>query len=224
MQYFSKLFSRAPFDLLELHMEKVIACLVQLDEVLNIFEGTEPARLELLARCVSELEHEADLIKNDIRSTLPKSFLFTVDRGNFLEILAVQDDLADVAEEIANLLTMKSLTIPPDIKDDFHTYKNKNMEAVLCVKEIVFSFEELLEASFGGPVAEKIQRKIEETAFTEHEADILKHKLLTSLLKISDTLSTADFYLWMRITDALGKISHSAEKLALRIGMLLDFK
>ena len=98
------------------------------------------------------------------------------------------------------------------------------MEAVLCVKEIVFSFEELLEASFGGPVAEKIQRKIEETAFTEHEADILKHKLLTSLLKISDTLSTADFYLWMRITDALGKISHSAEKLALRIGMLLDFK
>jgi predicted phosphate transport protein (TIGR00153 family) len=224
MQYFSKLFSRAPFDLLELHMEKVIACLVKLDEVLKIFEDTELSKLESFAESVSELEHEADLIKNDIRQTLPQSYLFSVDRANFLEILAVQDDLADVAEEIANILTIKPLQIPPKIKEALHDYKNKNMEAVWDVKEIVFSFEELLEASFGGPVAEKIQSKIDDTAFKEHESDIMKRKLLKELFNIADSLSTPDFYLWVHLIEAIGKISHSAEKLSLRIGMLLDFK
>ncbi|MBM3192891.1 MAG: TIGR00153 family protein [Chlamydiae bacterium] len=224
MQYFTKLFSRAPFNLLELHMEKVIACLVKLDDVLKIFEGTDLAKLESLSVGVSELEHEADLIKNDIRSTLPQSFLFSVDRSHFLEILSVQDDLADVAEEIANLLTVKELVIPFSIRADLHAYKNKNMEAVWDVKEIVFSFEELLEASFGGPIAEKIQDKIDQTAYKEHEADILKRKLLKSLFTISDSLSTPDFYLCMHLIEAIGKISLSAEKLAIRIGMLLDFK
>ncbi len=224
MQYFSKLFSRAPFELLELHMEKVIACLVKLDEILKIFEDTDLSKLETFSASVSELEHEADLIKNDIRSTLPQSFLFSVDRSNFLEILSVQDDLADVAEEIANLLTIKQLAIPPEIKTDLTAYKNKNMEAVWDVKEIVYSFEELLEASFGGPIAVKIQNKIDQTAYKEHEADLLKRKLLKGLFNIAGSLSTPDFYLWMHLIEAIGKISHSAEKLALRIGMLLDFK
>ena len=205
-------------------MEKVLACLVKLDEVLKIFEGTDLIQLEYLSGVVSELEHDADLIKNDIRSTLPQSFLFSVDRSNFLEILSIQDDLADVAEEIANILTIKELQIPPDIKADFLAFKNKNMEAVWTVKEIVFNFEELLEASFGGPIAEKMQNKIDETAYTEHEADLLKRRLLKSLFNIADRMSTPDFYLWMHLIEAMGKISHSAEKLALRIGMLLDFK
>ncbi len=224
MQYFSKLFSRAPFELLELHMEKVIACLVKLDELLRIFEDTDLIKLETLSQIVSEIEHEADMIKNDIRSTLPQSFLFSIDRSNFLEILSVQDDLADVAEEIANLLTIKQMVIPPDIKADLTAYKDKNMEAVWDVKEIVFSFEELLEASFGGPVAQKIQIKIEQIAYKEHESDLLKRKLLKSLFNISESLSTPDFYLCMHLIEAIGKISHSSEKLALRIGMLLDFK
>lgn len=224
MQYFSKLFSRAPFDLLELHMEKVIACLIKLDEVLRIFEETDLTKLESFATAVSELEHEADLIKNDIRATLPKNFLFSIDRANFLEILSIQDDLADTAEEIANLLTIKQLPVHPHIRQDLDAYKAKNMEAVWDVKEIVFSFEELLEASFGGPIAEKIQTKIDQTAYKEHEADLLKRKLLKGLFHISDSLSTPDFYLWMHLIEAIGRISHSSEKLALRIGMLLDFK
>ena len=98
------------------------------------------------------------------------------------------------------------------------------MEAVWDVKEIIFSFDELLEASFGGPVAIKIQEKISQIAYKEHEADLLKRKLLKELFQIADSLSTPDFYLWMHLMDSMGRISHSSEKLALRIGMLLDFK
>ena len=129
MHYFTKLFSRAPFDLLEIHMEKVIACLVKLDEVLLSFKEGHLDQAGSFAESVSELEHEADLIKNDIRSMLPKSLLFSVDRSNFLEILSIQDDLADTAEEIANLLTIKSLTIPPSIQEPFDAYREKNMAA-----------------------------------------------------------------------------------------------
>ena len=71
MHYFTKLFSRAPFDLLEIHMEKVIACLVKLDEVLLSFKEGNLDQAGSFAESVSELEHEADLIKNDIQTLEP---------------------------------------------------------------------------------------------------------------------------------------------------------
>lgn len=225
MNYFSKLFVKAPFDLLQLHMEKVMSCLGKLDELLHIFDEINCSnQMDLLAQKVSEFEHEADLVKNDIRASLPRRILFPVDRGNFLEILSLQDDLADLAEDIAGILTIKPLVIPEKMRNDLLLYKGKVMDTVWEVREIVYSFDGLLEASFGGPFAEVIQGKIDQTAFKEHEADVLHYKLKKILFTEVEGLSTPDFYLWVQLIEDIGKIAHVAEKLALRIGMLLDLK
>jgi predicted phosphate transport protein (TIGR00153 family) len=224
MNYFSKLFVRTPFDQLLSHMEKVVACLAKTAELLQVFEEASLSELDLLAARISEFEHEADLIKNDIRATLPKSFLFQFDRSNFLEILTLQDDLADVAEDIAAQLTTKKLHILPEMKEDFKLYVSKNMETVWDVKEIVLSIDELVEASFGGRVAEKVRAMIDQTAYREHEADLMKKKIIKLLFNMEGMLTFTDFYLWMRLIEDIGNLSHFAEKLALRFGMLLDTK
>ncbi|MBS0586119.1 MAG: DUF47 domain-containing protein [Verrucomicrobia bacterium] len=224
MYYLSKLFAKAPFDLLQLHMEKVIACLSKLDDVLRLWGETSQEELEELSKKVSELEYDADLIKNEIRTLLPRRFLFSVDRHNFLEILALQDKLSDIAEDIAGLLSLKLLEIPPSLKEPLRQYQNKTMETVWEVKEIVFSFDQLLEVSFGGPVAEKIRTQIEKTAHKEHEAEVLGKILTKALFQIGDDLKTADFYLWIRLIEDMGRMAHLAEKIALRIGMLLDIR
>src|SRR5580704_14962761 len=144
MIYFTRLFSKPPFDYLQLHMDKVTACLAQLGELFQALEQLTPDELEKISEKVSEYEHEADLIKNDIRVSLPKNFLLPIDRTSFLEILHLQDDLADTAEDIASLLTLKPLLIFDAIREDFKRYIEKSFETVWDLKEIVFNFDQLI--------------------------------------------------------------------------------
>lgn len=224
MNYFTKLFTRAPFDYLQLHMEKVIACMVKLKEIFALLETGEGEKIQPIAEKVSEFEHEADLIKNDIRTSLPNSFLFPVDKSNFLEILSLQDSIADSAEDIAGYLMIKELKIFEEIREDFQKYVEKIFEATWDVKEIVFNLDQLLEASFGGPIAETTRAQIEQVAFKEHQADLIKQRLIKRIFQRSEQLKTADFFLWIRLVEEMGVLVHFAEKLALRIGMIVDFK
>lgn len=224
MNYFSKLFTKAPFDLLQLHMEKVIACVVKLDELLLDFHKGDLSRAEELATSISEYEHEADIIKNDIRASLPHSLFFTAPRSTFLDILSIQDDLSDTAEEIGGLLTIKPLVIPSALKESFLLFQKQNIDSVWDIKNIVFSFDELLEASFGGPVADKLKARIDQAVYKEHENDLMRRKLIKDLFALSGELSPPDFFLWVRLIELIGSMSHISEKLALRIGMLLDFQ
>ncbi len=229
MNYFAKLLLvKTPFDLLQLHMEKVVACLAKLSEIFTEFlEGGDDAHLEKinqLAIEVSEYEHEADLVKNDIRKSLTKSFLFPIDRNNFLEILTLQDNIADIAEEIANFLMIKPLTIPTEVKELLRAYIDKNMDAASVIKGIVLSFDQLLEASFGGPIAVKVKEKVDLLAFKEHESNLLRRKTIKTLFRMGDQFDPPSFMLLTRLIEDIGHIAHYAEKVALRIEMVLDVK
>ena len=223
MKYFSKLLLvKTPFDLHMLHMEKVVACLAKLSEIFTMVFDEKFDKIEDLAKLVSAHEHDADLVKNDIRKSLTKSFLFPIDRTNFLEILTLQDNIADIAEEIAGLLMIKQLTPPPEIKGLLKEYIDKNMDCFMDIKDIVLSFDQLLEASFGGPLATKVKEQVDAIAYKEHESSKLRRETIKALFSIGDQFSAPDFYLWMNFIENIGCIAHFSEKVALRIEMVLD--
>ena len=57
------------------------------------------------------MEHVADKIKDEIRGNLTRRLFLPIDRERVPEILAFQDSLADRAEDVAVLLTIKRLKI-----------------------------------------------------------------------------------------------------------------
>ena len=61
---------------------------------------------------IFEKEAEADRIKNDLRGALPKSLFMPVDRRDLLEVLQMQDSIADTAQDIAGLLIERRMEIP----------------------------------------------------------------------------------------------------------------
>ncbi len=224
MNLFSALFPSPPLSNLQIHMQKVCACLAKLKELCALRLEADSKKIEDAAKIISELEHEADLVKNDIRSSLPKTFLFSIDRINFLEILNLQDNLADVAEDIGDLLILKPLTTLPEIEEKLAEYIDTNLDTTWILKEIVFELDTLIEASFGGPIAIKILGKIGEITQMEHEADLIRKELKKTLFSLSDKLSFTDFTLWLKFIEAIALISHNAEKEAIRIGMLLNIR
>lgn len=224
MYIFSKLFPKTPLSHLQFHMEKVCACIVTLKSLCEIYTEDNREKIEERVKKISSLEHEADLIKNDIRSSLPKSFLFSIDRINFLEILALQDTLADICEDIGDTLVLRKLASLPKLEEKIEEYIDINTDATWILKEIVFNLNTLIEASFGGPVALKMQEQINDISLKEYESDRAKKELKKLLFSHSKDLDYSDFLLWLNFIDEIGEISHTAEKQALRIGMLLNKK
>lgn len=218
------LFGRSPFAPLQSHMEKVGACVHLLKDLVKAIEAKNESQVETIAARIAELEQEADLTKNDIRNHLPKSIFLPIDRGSLLEILSIQDDIADSAEDVAVLATLKSIELTDTFRDDFLEFLNKNVEAFEGARRIIKELHELLESSFGGIEAEKVRNMVDQVAFKEHEADIIQRKLLKSLFRAEDEMSYSTFHLWQKIFEAIGAISNLSEKLANRIRTMLELK
>lgn len=218
------LFGRSPFAPLQSHMEKVEQCVKEVKGLFDALEKKDYALVEQIGEIISKYEHQADLVKNDIRNHLPASLYLPIDRSSLLEILAIQDNIADKAEDIGVLLSLKPIEILDRFRQDFRDFLNKNIESFETARRVIQEMHELLESSFGGAEAEKVRKMVEAVAFKEHEADLIQRKLLKSLLSAEDEMSYSTFFLWQKIFEAIGAISNLSEKLANRIRMTLDLK
>ncbi len=173
----ARLFGKSPFAPLQTHMGKVASCVSKLPLLFSAIISGDVQAAETIAAEISKLEHEADLTKNDIRNHLPTSLFLPVDRGSLLEILSLQDSLADQAESIAHLAALRGLTLPLFSEPDFSLLCKKTLDAFWLVRDVVKELDELLESSFGGIEAEKVKGMIEQIAFLEYEASLQQRRL-----------------------------------------------
>lgn len=224
MRGYLNLFGRSPIAPIQSHMDQVARCVHMLPELFAALAEGAYSQVEELTKKISEGEHQADIIKNDIRNHLPKSLILSIDRNNLLDILSMQDSIADIAEDIAVLVTLKPLVILSDFSNELLAFMHKNIEAFDEAHKIIIELNELSESSFGGLEAEKVRALVDLVAFKEHEADLMQRKLLAKLLALEDEISFATFYLWQKIFQALAALSDLAEKLANRVRMILELQ
>lgn len=224
MQTLARLFARSPFAPLRTHMAKVANCVHEIAPLFEALEKRDYALVEAIAVKISKLEHEADLAKNDIRNNLPTGLFMPIARGSLLELLSLQDDLADHAEDLAVLLTFRPIAIEPYLKSELSDLLKKNLDAFNGACAIIQEMEQLLESSFGGVEAEKVKKMVEKVAFLEHEADLVQRKLVKTLFSHSDSMPPATFFLWMKVIHELSSLSDESETLANRVRMTLEVK
>jgi len=215
----ARLFGKSPFAPLQTHMEKVYDCIKKLKQIFEAIVNSKYEKIETLVQELSKLEHEADLTKNDIRNHLPKSIFLPIDRSELLDILSIQDSIADKAEEIGHLLILKPIE---HSLFELKTFFEKNEEAFVEVYNIMKEMDNLLETSFGGMEAQKVKAMIDHTSYKEYESDIMKHKITKNFFEHADHLNAPTFYLFMKLMDEISAISHISEKLAMRIRLILD--
>ncbi len=224
----ARLFGKSPFAPLQTHMKRVTCCIEKLSILIDTLPQMNLGKIEKLSQELCALEQEADQTKNDIRNHLPKSLFLPIDRSHLLDILSIQDSIADKAEEIGILLSFKNLEVEssqePELMQGLTDLKNKSLEAFNLARKIIEEIEELLESSFGGLEAEKVKQLIEETSKKEEEAHQIQQKLMKRVISHTPTFSAPDFYLWVGLTEETGAIAEISERLANKIRMILELK
>jgi predicted phosphate transport protein (TIGR00153 family) len=220
----ARLFGRSPFVPLQLHLDKISDCVEASVALLDRIRCGDTTNIGEEARVVSKLEHKADLVKNDIRNNLPRGLFMAIDRGQLLEILSLQDSIADKAEDIAVLMSIRPVKILPELSEPLKEYVDGNISAFHKVKEVMRELDALIESGFGGAEANKVEVMIEKVAHCEHECDIMQRKLMKNVLDSEDKLSVGDFFVWQQLLREIAGISNQSEKLANRVRMLLTLK
>ncbi len=220
----ARLFGRSPFVPLQLHLDKVADCVEAAFSLLErIREGEDP-NVEETAREISKLEHKADLVKNDIRNNLPRGLFLAIDRSQLLEILSLQDSIADKAEDIGILMSLRSAKMLDSLVEPFGEYIKGNKDAFHKARDVMRELDALIESGFGGVEATRVVQMVDAVAESEHNCDIMQRKLMKQVLDHEDELSVGNFFVWQRLLHEIAGISNYSEKLANRVRMLLTLK
>jgi uncharacterized protein Yka (UPF0111/DUF47 family) len=76
---------------------------------------------------------------------------------------------------------------------------------------LIHELENLLEASFGGVEAEKVEKAGHQLATYEWEADKKQFILAQKLFSLGDGISAADLLLWNEVNKKLGAVADKSE-------------
>lgn len=221
MNAIARLFGRSPFGPTVEHMRRVMTCV---DELPALFAAVVAedlvARDAVLAR-IDELEALADEAKHEIRNHLPKAVFLPIDRRDLLEIVHLQDAMADSLQEAAGLLTLKPLPVPVELRDELRIFAAQIHTECRRLAGIMEHLDELVESIFGGPEAEVVLGLIEELGQAENKSELLSRKLARRLFALGDALPPVDTMLWLRIIETTAEIANNAERTASRLRLLI---
>lgn len=207
-----KIFSRSPFEPLTEHLKKCVETAKKVPDLMAAFKKGDHVTTKEIAKQIMVLEHDADIIKTEIRDHLPKTLFLPVDRRDLLRILSAQDDIADQVEDLAVVITIKEgLPIPTQMIEELDRVCGLVMECVQGALIIGNEIGELLESGFGGPEAERVFGLIKDVGEMEHKADKRQYKLSQLLMQFEDQMKPSDLILWIEVIKNLGKIANAAE-------------
>ena len=216
------LFKDSPFEPLRYHMKSVMECVVFVRPMFEAVRDVQFDVLQDLAKKVFKAEHRADIIKDDIRGTIPKRFFLPVYRGDLLGYVKLQDDMADSVEDLAVLLTIKQLPLPKVLVELTFEYVAKVEQVCQESYELSEYLPTLVEGDMIGTEAENALRMVADVEKREWESDRLQYTLSQDLFALEDDLRATDIFLWFRIFGELGQLANFAEKTADRVRRMLS--
>lgn len=215
------IFGRSPVRPLQQHMAKVAACS---DELLNFITAAiegDWTRAAQAREAVTRLENEADDIKTELRLHLPKSLFMPVARADILDLLTVQDKVANKAKDISGLMTGRKMDIPEGIKEKFRAFVERSVDAVKQADKTVNELDELFETGFRGAEVKIVESMITELDRIEHDTDDLQVQLRADLFMMEKDMAPVDVMFLYRIFDWVGDLADQAQRVGSRLQLLI---
>lgn len=218
---FFGLFGKSPFGPLAQHTERVHDTVVLIRPLFEAFVDGNWDEVESVYDQISRLEHKADKLKNEIRDHLPKSLFLPVDRGDVLLFLKEQDKIADAAEDLGVLLTMRRTPTPETMRPAVLDLVDLAVRTAEAWFEAARELPTLQEASFTGPEVEKVMQRIAAVSDLEWEADKLQAQVSKSLYDHEQELGAVSVMFWTGIIRTLGEVANRAENTADLLRLML---
>ncbi len=220
--YISKLFGSSPVAPLQKHMAACRAATTELSPFFTHTVAGNWTEVDESRNRIVDWEKRADTLKHEIRGQIPKNMFMPVPRADLLDLLLVQDLLANKAREVSGLVVGRRIEIPPPIQAEFLAYVARNGDAADKAFECVNELDELYETGFRGAEVSTVENLIHELDAIENETDVMQSSIRFGLFEIEKDLPPVDVMFLYRVIELVGEIGDLAERIGHRLELLLS--
>ncbi|MBP5979353.1 MAG: TIGR00153 family protein [Halomonas sp.] len=217
---FSSMFGRSPFQPLLAHIVKANECA---DQLLPFFEASLAGdwdRAAELRETITHLEHEADVLKTELRLNLPNTMFLPVSRSDLLDLISVQDKIANKVRDITGIMLGRKMRIPDELAGLMRDYIVTSVACVAQARQALEELKELLESGFGRNVSDVMHNMIRELHNLEHQADSQQVAIRRQLFQLEGQLPPVDVIFLYKIIEWVGEVSDRAERVGSRLQIL----
>jgi predicted phosphate transport protein (TIGR00153 family) len=210
--------AESPFVPLEAHAKKGVLAVEKLAEAMEAYCEGNYAILEERTEEIDKLEHEADKLKQKIRTGIPSSVRLPVNKKDLLSFLKQQDSIADYAQAAAYWMTLRPCkNIPDKIKEGFLELMGTSLKTARLYDELVGKLYKLLATSFSKEEIKETMTIIPEVEKLEHDVDVLETALLKEIFEHEDTIGGAGVCHLMGLVERIGGIADKSASAADRL-------
>lgn len=218
---FLNMFGRSPIRPLEEHMAKVHACVKQLQPFFDAVFAKDWEKVDALHKDIVRLENEADNLKRDLRLHLPNSLFMSFSRSDLLELLEVQDALANKVKDIAGMVLGRQMSFPDAMAVHYIEFLKRNIDASTQANTAIHELDELMETGFSGNEIKIAESMIIKLSAIEHNTDDLGNQLRQILFSLEKSLLPIDVMFLYKIIEWTGDLADDAREIGDHLQILL---
>jgi len=217
----ASLFGSSPVSPLQAHMAKVQACIEALEPFIESALDGKWKKAEKAQIKITKLENEADELKKTLRLNLPTGLFMAVSRRDVLEVLTMQDRIANKSKDIAGLMLGREIEFPKVMNKKILEFVKRCIDASAQAQIAINELDELVATGFRGNEIKLVSSMIKKLNKIENDTDKIQVKVRAMLFKQEKELPPIDVMFMYKVIDWIGDLADIAQRVGSRLELML---
>ena len=217
----SSLFGKSPISPLQQHMKKVHSCIKEFGLFAKAANAEDWDKAQTAQISISDKEHKADKLKKKLRMNLPSTFMMPFSRRDLLDVLLIQDSIANITKDLAGLMMSRRMVFPKEFAEDFIKLTGLCIKTSAAALVAINELDELLETAFSSRQRKLVHQMIKKINELEHDTDIAQSEIREKLFALESSLAPVDVMFYYRAIEWLGETADAAQKVGSRFEVML---
>ena len=217
----SSLFGKSPISPLQQHMKKVHSCIKEFGVFAKAANAEDWDKAQTAQISISDKEHKADKLKKKLRMNLPSTFMMPFSRRDLLDVLLIQDSIANITKDLAGLMMTRRMVFPKEFAEDFINLTGLCIKTSAAALVAINELDELLETAFSSRERKIVDQMIKKINELEHDTDIAQNEIREKLFALESSLPPVDVMFYYRAIEWLGETADAAQKVGSRFEVML---
>jgi len=217
----TSLFGKSPISPLQKHMKQVNSCIKEFGVFAKFAQSNDWVKAEASHNIIGKREHKADELKKKLRMNLPSTFMMPFSRRDLLDVLLIQDSIANITKDLAGLMMTRHMVFPKEFADDFLNLANLCIKTSGAALVAINELDELLETAFSSRERKIVDKMIKKVNELEHETDVAQEAIRNKLFLLEASLPPIDVMFYYRAIEWLGETADAAQKVGSRFEVML---
>ncbi|MBT4974665.1 MAG: TIGR00153 family protein, partial [Gammaproteobacteria bacterium] len=194
----TSLFGKSPISPLQKHMKQVHSCIKEFGVFAKAAKSEDWEKAQETQVSIGNKEKKADQLKKKLRMNLPSTFMMPFSRRDLLDVLLIQDSIANITKDLAGLMMTRHMVFPKEFAEDFINL------AELCIKTsgaalvAINELDELLETAFSSRERKIVAEMVKKINVLEHDTDTAQNDIRNKLFLLESNLPPVDVMFYYR--------------------------